>query len=149
MHEQVERVKRGRRRGFVWSEQNIIRALDRWHAVHLKAPTANMWLRAGPQHPATHTVVKRFGSWNAALRAAGLRPRPRGGSRPGEFRGALREYRPENRHGDRVSEELRRERLEDRGRGVDFSDATRQHIPTSSCRYNGRTEGEQVCPTLR
>jgi hypothetical protein len=87
-----ERVLRGRRRGFVWSEPNIIYALNLWHAEHLRAPTANLWRKAGPNHPATGTVIKCFGSWNRALHAAGLRHRPRGGSAAGEFRGALRAY---------------------------------------------------------
>jgi hypothetical protein len=36
------------------------------------------WEQAGENHPSRQTVARVFGSWNAAIAAAGYRPRPRG-----------------------------------------------------------------------
>jgi hypothetical protein len=61
-------------------------ALDLWHRRNLRTPTKAEWTRAGHDHPCYVTVVAVFGSWNAAIRAAGFRQRkrgePRGGVRP-------------------------------------------------------------------
>jgi hypothetical protein len=36
------------------------------------------WDQAGENHPSRKTVERVFGSWNAAMEAAGFTPRPRG-----------------------------------------------------------------------
>jgi hypothetical protein len=72
-------MKPGPRPGFRWSRTTVLYALDLWHRRHLQTPTAKEWNRAGDDHPSLATVRRLFGSWNAAVRAAGLRPR-----RPGE-----------------------------------------------------------------
>ena len=64
-----------------WTRERIIRALDGWHREHLRAPSAREWWTAGPNHPTHWTVRNVFGSWNAALRAAGLRTRAQGDAR--------------------------------------------------------------------
>lgn len=84
-------VGRGRRGGFVWSRANILYAIDLWHREHLRSPSVTDWSRAGENHPAARTVFERFGSWNAAVTAAGLRARPRGGSLPNQPRGIVRQ----------------------------------------------------------
>src|SRR5579872_3700700 len=74
-------VGSGPRRGYRWTRQLIAYAIDLWHREHLEAPTQDEWERAGPNHPCRVTVIRAFGTWNAAIRAAGLRPRPRGTNR--------------------------------------------------------------------
>jgi hypothetical protein len=71
----------GPRAGFRWSAELIVYAIDLWHRTHLEAPTQDDWERAGPNHPCRLTVLREFGTWNAAIRAAGLRARPRGTNR--------------------------------------------------------------------
>jgi hypothetical protein len=53
----------------------ILYAIELWHRQHLRIPTTDEWDRAGPNHPSRVTVMRRFGSWNAAMAAAGFRPR--------------------------------------------------------------------------
>jgi len=55
-----------------------VTALDAWHQQHLRSPSAWEWWSAGPDHPSHWTVRQVFGSWSAALTAAGLRARARG-----------------------------------------------------------------------
>jgi hypothetical protein len=71
--------------------------VDLWHRRYLRLPTAAEWERAGVDHPSRRTVTRAFGSWNAALAAAGFQPRRPGqnlrwelrspclATRPGEF----------------------------------------------------------------
>jgi hypothetical protein len=65
----------------LWTRETILYALDLWHRKHLRAPSAREWWCAGPNHPSSWTVIKVFGSWNAAIAAAGLRVRARGEAR--------------------------------------------------------------------
>jgi hypothetical protein len=71
----------GPRRGFRWTPDLIVYAIELWHRQQLRIPTTDEWDRAGPNHPSRVTVIRCFGSWNAAMRAAGFRPR-----RPGQRR---------------------------------------------------------------
>jgi len=57
-----------------WSRDRIIHALADWATAHQRPPRAYDWKRAGPDHPGRFHVWKRFGSWQAALAAAGLSP---------------------------------------------------------------------------
>jgi hypothetical protein len=59
----------------------IIYAIDLWHRRHLRIPTVMEWHRAGPDNPCRSTVMRVFGSWNAAIEAAGFHPRAQGESR--------------------------------------------------------------------
>jgi hypothetical protein len=84
----VDAVRPGRRPGFAWTPQLIGYAVDLWHRRYLRLPTAAEWERAGVDHPSRRTVTRAFGSWNAALAAAGFQPR-----RPGQnLRWELRRY---------------------------------------------------------
>ena len=71
-------MRSGPREGIVWTRETIVYAIDLWHRRHLRAPTVSDWAKAGPDHPSYPTVMRRFGSWNAGIRAAGLKPRPPG-----------------------------------------------------------------------
>ncbi|HVZ21533.1 MAG TPA: hypothetical protein VG871_10750 [Vicinamibacterales bacterium] len=74
-------MKPGPRRGFRWDRQTIVYAIDLWHRTHLSTPTRREWCTASEDHPSFDTVARVFGSWNAAIRAAGFRAR-----RPGQRR---------------------------------------------------------------
>ena len=75
-----------------WTQDDVIDALRDWHRAYAEVPTAADWDRwaayehGGPakvkrllEHPApvpgAATVIARFGSWKAAVVAAGLVPR--------------------------------------------------------------------------
>lgn len=66
------------------SEVRIINAMRKWQEQHGRAPSEREWAtvetaRAG--WPWFTSVVRTFGTWNNAVRAAGLQPRPpRGGT---------------------------------------------------------------------
>jgi hypothetical protein len=74
-------VGSGPRTGYRWSRDLIVYAIDLWHRQHLEAPTQDDWERAGDEHPCRLTVIREFGTWNAAIEAAGLRARRRGENR--------------------------------------------------------------------
>jgi hypothetical protein len=74
-------MRSGPRDGFRWTAETIAYAIDLWHRKHLRTPTVNEWEAAGPNHPCRQTVIRVFGSWNAAMVAAGFRARGRGVSR--------------------------------------------------------------------
>jgi Homing endonuclease associated repeat len=65
----------GPRPGFRWTSELIVYAIELWQQQHLRIPTTNEWVRAGTNHPSRVTVIRRFGSWNKAMAAAGFRPR--------------------------------------------------------------------------
>lgn len=67
--------------GFFWTRESIVYAMDLWHREHLRAPTLREWSYASENHPTYVTVMRRFGSWNTAIRAAGFRPLPPGHKR--------------------------------------------------------------------
>jgi hypothetical protein len=75
-------MRPGPRVGFRWNRDTITYSIDLWHRRYLRAPTFEEWQRAGRDHPATSTVIRVFGSWNKAIRAAGLRARGQGGGTP-------------------------------------------------------------------
>jgi hypothetical protein len=67
-------MRPGPREGFHWTSELIVYAIELWHRQHLRTPTTDEWDRAGPNHPSRVSVIRRFGSWNAAMAAAGFRP---------------------------------------------------------------------------
>jgi hypothetical protein len=71
-------MRTGPRDGFRWTRENIVYAIELWHRRHLHAPRVDDWEQAGEDHPCRQTVLRVYGSWSAAIRAAGLRPRGRG-----------------------------------------------------------------------
>jgi Homing endonuclease associated repeat len=71
----------GPRSGFRWTPELIVYAIDLHHRRHLKLPSKRDWVRAGEDHPSLQTVRRAFGSWSAAVAAAGFRPRGPGGAR--------------------------------------------------------------------
>lgn len=82
--EDAVRIAAARRRR--WDREEVIEALERRVAVEGVAPSSEAWLggrhahgrwaREYPQWPSTAVVSSRFGSWNAALAAAGLPAKP-------------------------------------------------------------------------
>jgi hypothetical protein len=64
-----------------WTAERIIAALQRDARRRGYTPTAAQWVKAAKHRPEMTGVVRRFGSWNAGLRAAGLPTRPTGVTR--------------------------------------------------------------------
>ena len=55
-----------------WTRERIIAALQAWAWEHGAAPNATDWRQAAPEYPCFATVYPLFGTWDAALAAAGL-----------------------------------------------------------------------------
>jgi hypothetical protein len=69
-----------------WTEERIIAALRRDGKRRGRPPRSTEWKRAARrrrERPVSERVWKVFGSWDAALVAAGLDPEGRGADRPG------------------------------------------------------------------
>jgi hypothetical protein len=71
-------MRTGLRAGFRWTPETIVYAITLWNRKHSRAPLTSEWAKAGENHPSRQTVARVFGSWNAAIEAAGFRPRSRG-----------------------------------------------------------------------
>lgn len=67
-----------------WSRERIIRALQAEHRRTGKVPSFKRWHKSAQGRPGATRVVQQFGSWRAAVEAAGLTPRPTGRPRKGE-----------------------------------------------------------------
>ena len=65
----------------VWTRAAILAAIDLWIVSHGRAPTQDEWTLAADDHPTVRTVRIHFGTWSAALAAAGI---VRGPGRPCE-----------------------------------------------------------------
>jgi hypothetical protein len=85
-----------------WTKQRIITAIRRWAAQREgRPPTKAQWWRAEgvapfdriPERPSVYTVVSRFGSWSAAIEAAGFEPRGRG-AQPGQVQAHCKRGHP-------------------------------------------------------
>lgn len=57
-----------------WGRGDIVDALFRWRYEHGRLPRAREWDRPPAGFPPRSTVVRRFGSWTAAVEAAGYAP---------------------------------------------------------------------------
>ena len=58
----------------VWPIESIIEAIQRWGAEHGEPPRIrDFHIQSG--YPSFSTVIKRFGTWNQAIEAAGFEPR--------------------------------------------------------------------------
>jgi hypothetical protein len=61
-----------------WTPEAIVAAIRLWANRHGQPPSAHPdWTHSGPDHPASSTVLKEMGSWNAAIEAAGFESRSR------------------------------------------------------------------------
>lgn len=70
-----------------WTRARMISAIKSWNARHGEPPRVNEWLRPSRKqyfagtpkvirsYPTVPAVMTEFGSWNAAMAAAGLEPR--------------------------------------------------------------------------
>jgi hypothetical protein len=54
-----------------WSDREIRVALRAWTSRHGRPPLSNDWPRATADHPTAALAQAGFGSWRAALAAAG------------------------------------------------------------------------------
>lgn len=64
-----------------WTCRQIISAIQKWAKEHGEPPLYKEWKRPnGRGIPSTASVARAFGSWNAAIEAAGFSPRPVGGT---------------------------------------------------------------------
>lgn len=71
-------------RATVWTRGGIVNAIRAFAAHEGRQPSALEWQRSRPStYPATATVLNVFGSWNAAIRAAGFEPQAARGGPPG------------------------------------------------------------------
>ncbi len=94
------RSGRRQRRPAAWSDQEIIAALQEWAARHGQPPNSCEWITGSPDRPGSLCVRRRFGSWERALKRAGLRPNARAQHRfwsDAEILAALRAWT--KRHG--------------------------------------------------
>ena len=61
-----------------WTRERIVVAMQAWAAERGRPPAADEWRVSGLwEHPSQGTVRNVFGSWSAAVVAAGFVPRPR------------------------------------------------------------------------
>jgi DNA invertase Pin-like site-specific DNA recombinase len=75
--EQARLSDRPHRKHTPWADAEIVGALQAWAARHGRSPAWSEWRKADPYHPGSLTVARRYGSWSAALRRAGLKaPEP-------------------------------------------------------------------------
>jgi len=58
-----------------WDRDRIVAAIRAFADEHGRPPTSKDWKRVGEDHPAWGSVVRHFGSFGAALSAAGFAPR--------------------------------------------------------------------------
>jgi hypothetical protein len=80
-----------------WTREAIVAALQGWAAAHGRAPHEPEWRRSALEHPPAGTVKRAFGSWSAAVRAAGLQPALHGPWSEAEVLDGLRAF--ERDHG--------------------------------------------------
>ena len=60
------------RRPAAWSDEEIIAALQDWAARYGRPPNSCEWLAGSPDRPGSLCVRRRFGTWERALKRAGL-----------------------------------------------------------------------------
>jgi hypothetical protein len=69
-------------REVLWTPETVVAGIVRWVAEHDgELPTSTTWMRKADGYPTTSSVIKVFGTWTAAIKAAGFEPRKRGGQR--------------------------------------------------------------------
>lgn len=60
--------------GIDWTRELIISCIQDWARDHGLPPTQIDWSKGTADHPHYRTAAKRFGSWSAAIAAAGFTP---------------------------------------------------------------------------
>jgi hypothetical protein len=71
----VDTVGRADSAAVRWPVATVVTRLRAWAEEHGRPPTLEEWRRASARHPSAATVRRLFGTWNAALVAAGFEPR--------------------------------------------------------------------------
>lgn len=62
-----------------WTRERIVAAIQAWAEKNGRPPAADEWRVTGLwEHPSQGTVLAKFGTWNAAVTAAGFAPRQKG-----------------------------------------------------------------------
>lgn len=74
-------LPRNKSGGREWTREQIVSGIQQFAREHGRPPKAREWQEKSGDHPWPPTVMKRFGSWNNAIAAAGFTPRPRRGGR--------------------------------------------------------------------
>ncbi len=64
--------------GVEWTCERIVAAIQAWNEIHGRPPTCTEWRTATHLTPTAAVVFRRFGSWNAAIAAAGFVARLQG-----------------------------------------------------------------------
>jgi DNA invertase Pin-like site-specific DNA recombinase len=54
----------------IWTDDEILQAIQMWTIRHGRAPHRDEWMRGTPRRPCRTTVCNHFGTWPAALAAA-------------------------------------------------------------------------------
>jgi hypothetical protein len=67
----LEPTRRPPHRSEPWRDEEICEALRGWTVAHGRPPVSLDWIRSASDHPQSNTVRNHFGSWEAALVAAG------------------------------------------------------------------------------
>ena len=60
-----------------WTKAEVLRRMHAWDELHGESPRWEDWKGAGGEWPPATVVQRLFGSWNAAIEAAGYEPRRR------------------------------------------------------------------------
>jgi hypothetical protein len=60
------------------ARERSIAAIQAWHRKHGRLPTAREWRYGVAPNPTTSNLQQFFGSWTAAMKAAGFEPRKSG-----------------------------------------------------------------------
>lgn len=66
-----------------WTRAQVLDALRAWAVANGKPPAINLWMRKPDGMPSKDTIQALFGSWSAAMSAAGFESAP--GRRAGEM----------------------------------------------------------------
>lgn len=67
----IETISRPVGRQKVWTRERVDAAIQAFFEEHGRLPKASEWRLTDGSHPATNTVQKEYGSWNAAMEANG------------------------------------------------------------------------------
>jgi hypothetical protein len=89
----------------VWDKATIVAAIQRWNEWRGEPPKSTEWIKKQDGYPTMSTVINHFGTWSAAIVAAGFEPR-RSGGQPGVSLGAAAPVRSWNR--DEIIDEIGR-----------------------------------------
>lgn len=95
---------RSSQQGQTWTKEKVRNSIAAFFVEHGRAPTAREWSTVSPDRPSAFDAINRFGSFNAAVSAAGLTPRRSG--QQVSHAGGHRKYRPSVANGDSAEAEL-------------------------------------------